>query len=228
MQAALHGSYRNPQRISRFAILQALVVDQQQGGTQLVGKVIDRRPNPRLRLFLFESLCGGWVVARQNLHQSRDIIIAATVIQAHHAVSLVASLRIDGLVGGDCVEPRSESPALLELLLFQVDLKKSCLKHVLRHLGLSEIPTEIVEQFTLVAMQKCLERRLITTLTELLEQGLIGRARRLDRRCLPGRPTPLGWLIPSRLGGQVMHGLFLVTQLAGKRFVGSFPARPRV
>ena len=87
MQAALDRSHRNPERIGRFAILQPLVVHQQERGLELIGQVIDCSPHPCLSLFLFVSLGGRWLGSREDLHQCRVIIAAGVYVLRSEGVS---------------------------------------------------------------------------------------------------------------------------------------------
>ena len=87
----------------------------------------------------------------------------------------VAPLGVDGLIGGDRVEPGPKPPAFLELLPLEVYLQKRCLKHVLRHLGATEIATEITKQLLFITMHQRLERGRVAVQPTAAEEFLVGK-----------------------------------------------------
>jgi hypothetical protein len=56
-----------------------------------------------------------------------------------------------------------------------VNLEKRRLKHVLRHLGVAEVATEITEQLVLIPLHERLEGRRILVSAAAAEQFLIGK-----------------------------------------------------
>jgi hypothetical protein len=65
-----------------------------------------------------------------------------------------------------------------------VNLEKRRLKHVLRHLGVAEVATEITEQLLLIPLHERLEGRRILIPATAAEQFLIGKP--ADHTACPG------------------------------------------
>ena len=86
---------------------------------------------------------------------------------------LVTPLRVDRLVCGDRVQPRPYFATLLELVAFQVHLKKGSLKHVFGQAGIAKVPTQVAVQGPLVSVDQLVERRRIGVPAILQKQLLI-------------------------------------------------------
>jgi hypothetical protein len=89
-------------------------------------------------------------------------------------VATIPALGVDGLVGCDRVEPGSKPPAILEMLLLEMDLQKRRLENILRHLRATEVAPQIAEQLGLVPVHERLEGRRIVVHAEPPQQFLVG------------------------------------------------------
>jgi len=159
MQTALHRSYGNPEHIRCLTVFHALVVNENQGALQRVGKFLDRRPYPVFCLLVLHPFISRLISPREHLHKRTDVVIAArSLIEAHHPVTTIPTLGIDGLVGCDRVEPGAKPSPILKTFPLQVNLQERGLKHILCHLGIAQIAAEVAKQFLFISMHERLKR----------------------------------------------------------------------
>lgn len=211
VEATFDRSDRNAKDVCCFPVLQTLMVDQHEGRPKRLRQVVDSFSNPFLGLLSLELFIGGSFASCEHLNERTEVVLTrGTVIEAHHTVTPVPPLGVDGLVGCDRVEPRANPPPLLEMLLFQMYLQEGGLKDVLSHFGTAQVPPEVTEQLPLIAVDEGLKGLRASIVAKPPEQFLVGR-NRTGVACSsmrdPGRGTMLGMGCNHR-GTRLRRGRF--------------------
>jgi hypothetical protein len=80
------------------------------------------------------------------------------LVEAKGLVAVIAPQGIDGLVGGNRVQPRPHRPACLVLPALLVQGQKRVLKHVFRQFAVAQVAAQVTVKLALVAAQKNPER----------------------------------------------------------------------
>ncbi len=107
-------------------------------------------------------------------------------------MTTISPLRVDRLVGGDRIEPRTELPTLFKRVALLVDLEERRLEHVFCQRGVTQEPTKVIIQFTLVARDQLGKDGRIASLAVRLQQLFVADGRRIEltHPCLVGRQPP--------------------------------------
>jgi hypothetical protein len=139
-------------------------------------QAIDRRSHPLAGLFVRHLVVGRAIVAREHLHEGPHIVVTAArpLINAHHAVALVAALGVDGLIGGDRIDPRANLAARLELVALQMDLQERLLEDVFGHFGITQVVPKVAVQLRFKAVDQFLEHPLIPPRAILQQELFVG------------------------------------------------------
>src|SRR5436190_2164031 len=88
-------------------------------------------------------------------------------INARHAVPARLALTINGLIGGDRIEPRPKPSPFIKVVALEVDLHEGRLEYILRHFGVAQVSAQIGVKLALVAAHEFSKEFAITTLSKL-------------------------------------------------------------
>jgi hypothetical protein len=142
------------------------------------GKPLDRQADLLVHLGRLDVFVGRRRVAAQQLDQRAAFVILITgsksAIQAGYLVAPVAALRIDGLVRCNRIQPGAHGAPWLEVLTLHMDLEESRLERIFGHIGIAEVPPEIIEQLALITAHQLLKSCAITPAPVGEQQILIG------------------------------------------------------
>src|SRR5437870_790716 len=108
MEARLHGPDRDAEDIGNFAVFQALIVGQDDHLPEEVGQALDARTHALPQYFPLGEIYRSWSASLEQLHEAANLPIAhvlVILIQAQRLVAAIAAQGVDGLVGGDGIEP---------------------------------------------------------------------------------------------------------------------------
>jgi hypothetical protein len=108
------------------------------------------------------------------------------VIEAGHAVAMVAPPGIDGLIGGDGIEPGSKPVAVEEPASLLVNPEKRRLENILGEFGVVQVAPQEAIEFAFVAMDERLEGGSVIMIADTLDQVFVGRRKRFKNGACHG------------------------------------------
>jgi hypothetical protein len=99
---------------------------------------------------------------------------------------MVAPPGVDGLIGGDGIEPGSKPVAVEEPASLLVNPEKRGLEDILGELGVVQVAAEEAIEFAFVAMDERLEGGPVIMIADTLDQVFVGRRGRFENGACHG------------------------------------------
>jgi hypothetical protein len=133
VQARLDRADRDFQDFSDLTVFQVLEVGQNQGLPQRIGEPGDAGADPVAAFLALQLGQGAGRLADQQVDQGAGVGVPpfGPLIQADRRLPSGLAERVDGLMGGDRVQPGADRPAVFVETSLQVDLQERVLEDVL-------------------------------------------------------------------------------------------------
>src|SRR5204863_177408 len=169
-------SHRDVEDVGDLAILQPLVIGQDQHLLEEVGEPFDPGPDVPASLAGAGHIERGGFAALQHLAQPARLALGLfhpRLFEADGLMPAVAPQRVNRLVRGDRVEPGPHGPAGLVVPALDVELEEGVLEDVFRQAGVTQVAAQVSVQLALIAADEQIEGLRLAA-TEAQQQLLVG------------------------------------------------------